>query len=200
MKLTLKNTLAVTSLAMAAFTIAGCNGGSNGGGGLGGGGNGGATFTQQDRLARPLVNEVLATFANNRHRVNNLNSPPQDPGDLAQDIEAFLSHPQHPRSPQIRNVIRAVLVPDMMIADLSQGVTTASYLGSETGGATGSRFGGRALQDDVVDISLGIIFGDTIPKLGLAPDDGLEIPTLTSDNVGPSNNRIAAFPYLAPPR
>jgi hypothetical protein len=133
--------------------------------------------------------------------VNNLNSPPQDPRNLAQDIEAFLSHPQHPRSPQIRAEILKILVPDMMIADLSQNVTTASYLGSETGGAGGSsRFGGRALQDDTVDISLGIIFGDTIPKLGLAPDDRLEIPTLTSDNVGPSNNRIGVFPYLAPPR
>jgi hypothetical protein len=119
---------------------------------------------------------------------------------LAQDIEAFLTHPQHPRSPQIRNVIRSILVPDMMIADLSQNLTTASYLGSETNGFTGSRFGGRALQDDTVDITLGIVFGDTIPKLGLAPDDRLEIPTLTSDNVGPSNNRIGTFPYLAPPR
>jgi hypothetical protein len=87
-----------------------------------------------------------------------------------------------------------------MIADLSQNTATASYLGVETNGATGSRFGGRALQDDVVDITLGVIFGNTISSLGLAPNDNMAIPTLTSDNVGPSNNRQGAFPYLAPPR
>jgi len=185
-----------------ALLVAGCSGGNNNGGGL-------ASFRQQERLARPIVNEALATFANNRHRINNLNTPAQDgneagdpaSGALAQDIETFLTHPQHTRSPQIRAVIRSVLVPDMMIADLSRNDPTAAYLGFETGGATGSRFGGRKLEDDVVDISLGVVFGNTVPALGLAPDDGLEIPTLTSDNVPPSNNKLApfVFPYLRGP-
>ena len=56
-----------------------------------------------------------------------------------------------------------------MRADLSQNTTKAAYLGVETAGATGSAFGGRALTDDVVDIDLGVIFGSTIPSLGLAP-------------------------------
>lgn len=171
--------------------FAGCNGNSN---------NNNARFTQQDRLARPVVNEVLATFANNRHRVNNLATPQQDPTQLKNDIDAFLTHPQHPRSAAIRNVITSVLVPDVMVADLSQNLTTASYLGSETNGATGSRFGGRALTDDVVDISLGIVFGNTVPTLGLAPDDGLEIPGLTSDNTGISFTPSNTFPYLVAPR
>ena len=184
----------MTAGTLGLLLVAGCSGGGSGGGGAV------ARFRQQERLGRPIVNEALATFADNRHRVNNLNAPPQDAMDLSQDIEAFLTHPQHTRSPQTRAVIRAVLVPDMLVADLAQDVTTASYLGAETNGATGSRFGGRALQDDVVDISLGIVFGTTVSALGLAPADGLEIPTLTSDNVPPSANRQAAFPYLAPPR
>ena len=61
-----------------------------------------------------------------------------------------------------------------MKADLSQDVTTASYLGYETGGATGSKWGGRALDDDVVDISLGALFGNTLSALGLIPDDHKE--------------------------
>jgi hypothetical protein len=95
--------------------------------------------------------------------------------------------------------MKAVLVPDVLRADLSQ--STAAYLGAETNGATGGKFGGRALRDDVIDISLGAIFGNTIPALGLTPDDGNEIPTLTSDNVGPGGKHfLPSFPYLGNPR
>lgn len=178
-----------------AIGVAGCNGGGNGGGG----GGGAQTFVQQDRLARPVVNEVLATFANNRHRVNNTNNPTNDPAQLKQDIESFLTFPAG-RSRAIKDVIESVLVPDVMIADLSK-PGPAAYLGVETGGATGGLFGGRKLTDDVVDTSLGIIFGNTVPALGLAPDDGKAIPALTSDNVGAGGKRFrATFPYLGNPR
>src|SRR5471030_1731432 len=133
----------------------------------------GTNFNQIDRLARPAVNEVFATVANNRHQVNDQDSPPNDQNELKNDIDSFLVSPAN-RSDAIRGVIEAVLVPDVLKADLSQNAN-ASYLGFETGGATGGKFGGRGLSDDVVDISLGIIFGNTIPALGLAPDDGNEI-------------------------
>lgn len=191
------------ALGFVALAVAGCSGGSNNNNGGGGGGGGGlnlnTTFTQRERLARPVVNEVLATVANNRHQVNNLNNPTDDPGQLKNDIESFLTVPAG-RSRAIKDVIEAVLVPDVMIADISKS-DRASYLGVETGGATGSNFGGRKLQDDVVDTSLGIIFGNTVPALGLAPDDGKEIPTLTKDNVGYSGKHyIGTFPYLGVPR
>jgi len=91
------------------------------------------------------------------------------------------------------------LVPDVLKADLSkQG--NATYLGVETGGATGGLFGGRALTDDVVDLSLGVVFGTTISDLGLAPADGNDIPTLTSDNVTSSGKHFkTVFPYLGNP-
>ena len=82
----------------------------------------------------------------------------------------------------------------------------ASYLGTEVtqalSGGTRSSFGGRALTDDVVDISLGIIFGNTIPALGLAPDDGAELPTFTTDNVGYDQTvkrTLDYFPYVGTP-
>jgi hypothetical protein len=155
-------------------------------------------YRQQDRLARPVVNEVFATVANNRHQVNNMISPKDDKFELKNDIESFLVFPAN-RSVAIRNVIKAVLVPDMLMADFSG--SGAAYLGFETGGATGGTFGGRKLTDDVVDISLGVVFGTTISDLGLAPADGHEIPSLTSDNVGAEGKHfLAQFPYLGNPR
>ena len=159
----------------------------------------GGSYQQMDRLARPVVNEVFATVANNRHQVNDQDSPPDDQANLKTDIESFLTFPAN-RSPAIRGVIEAVLVPDMLKADLSQ-TDNAAYLGVETGGATGGKFGGRKLTDDVVDTSLGVVFGNTIPSLGLAPDDGNEIPTLTTDNVDASGKHfLPTFPYLGNPR
>ncbi|BCM89321.1 hypothetical protein IAD21_01167 [Abditibacteriota bacterium] len=157
------------------------------------------TFAQTDRLARPVVNEVLATFANNRHLVNDTDNPTDDSSQLANDIQSFMTFPAG-RSQATTNVVKAVLVPDVMVADLSQS-GPAAYLGSETGGATGGKYGGRKLTDDVVDTSLGVIFGNTVSSLGLAPDDGKEIPTLTSDNVGPgAKNYSSTFPYLGAPK
>src|SRR5580693_1242597 len=78
-----------------------------------------ATYTQIDRLARPAVNEVFATVANNRHQINDEDSPPNDKNQLKNDIDGFLTSPAN-RSPAIRAVIESVLVPDMLTADLSQ--------------------------------------------------------------------------------
>ena len=181
------------ALSVVAVGLAGCGGGNNNNnGGVG------QTFTQQERLARPVVNEVLATVAERRHRVNNTDNPTDDASQLQNDIKGFMKFPAG-RSDEITNVVAAVLVPDVMVADLSQ-PGPAAYLGVETKGATGSTFGGRKLQDDVVDTSLGVIFGSTIPTLKLAPDDGKEIPTLTTDNVDASGHNYSnTFPYLEAP-
>jgi hypothetical protein len=158
----------------------------------------GSSWVQKDRLARPAVNEVFATVADNRHQINDTDNPTDDQNQLANDINMFMTQTAG-RSQAITNVVKSVLVPDVMKADLSQ--STPAYLGVETGGATGGKFGGRALTDDVVDISLGVIFGKTIPALGLAPDDTKEIPSLTSDNVTDAGKHfLSTFPYLGNPR
>lgn len=193
----MKNALLLSAACgLFAVALAGCGGG-NGNNGIGATRN----YVQTDRLARPVVNEVLATFANNRHLINDTDNPTDDKNQLANDIQGFMTSPAG-RSQATTDVVKSVLVPDVMVADLSQN-GTAAYLGSETGGATsktGSKFGGRALNDDVVDTSLGIIFGSTVSDLKLAPDDKKEIPTLTSDNVGAHSDYTATFPYLGAPK
>ena len=169
---------------------AGCGG--NGGGG------GNQQFTQIDRLGRPAVNELFATVANNRHMINNMIAPKDDSTQIANDIQFFMTHVAG-RSQATTDVVKSVLIPDVLVADMSQ--TTPAYLGVETNGATGGKFGGRALTDDIIDISLGAVFGNTVSALGLAPDDGKEIPGLTTDNVGPGGKHFTnTFPYLGPPQ
>jgi len=156
-------------------------------------------YAQIDRLGRPAVNEVFATVAGGRHQANDEISPSQDATSLSGDIQQFMTGTAG-RSQAITSVVKSVLVPDVLVADLTQ-TGPAAYLGVETGGATGGKFGGRKLTDDIVDTSLGIIFGNTVPALGLAPDDGKEIPTLTSDHVGPdAKHYTTTFPYIGSPQ
>ena len=198
MNFTVKNFACSAAALTGVILFAGCSGSSN---------NNNTTtptalvtYTQADRLARPAVNEVFATVANDRHAVNDTDSPSNDKNELAKDIQSFMVGTAG-RSQAITDVVKAVLVPDVMMADLSQTSTTAAYLGVETGGATGNKFGGRGLTDDVVDTSLGIIFGGTIPALKLAADYGKEIAALTTDNVGPGGKHFTStFPYLGAPQ
>lgn len=159
----------------------------------------GNVWRQVDRLARPAINELFATVANDQHKQNDEISPTQDKVFLKPEIDNFMVNVAG-RSQAISNVVTAVTIPDVLKANLSSN-DAASYLGYETGGATGGKFGGRALSNDVIDISLGIVFGNTIPALGLAPDDGAEISTLTSDHVGAGGKHfLSTFPYLGNPR
>ncbi len=183
-----KNLTLLVSPTVLAIFIASC----------GGSGGGKTEFTQVDRLARPAVNELFATVANKRHMTNNMIAPTDDSTQIGNDIQFFMTNVAG-RSQATTDVVKAVLVPDVMVADMSQ--TTPAYLGVETGGATGGKFGGRALSDDVIDISLGAVFGNTVSALGLAPDDGKEIATLTSDNTSATGKHFQAmFPYLGDPR
>lgn len=204
-----RNLIGLAAIA-ASIVLAGCGGSNNNPGVTSNGLIGvwattsirtsGNTFQQEDRLANPVVNEVFATFANGRHAANNMIGPSQDASSLANDIQSFMTGTAG-RSQAITDVVKAVFNKDMMVADLSVNSSTAAYLGNQTGGATGSTFGGRALGDDVVDISLGVVFGTTISDLGLAPADGNQIPTLTSDNVDASGKQFTStFPYLGSPR
>ncbi len=205
MKNLLKLSLAAGVLAVG---VAGCggggsgpldNGGNNGGGGGGGGGNNPTTYTQQERLARPVVNEVFATVAENRHLINDTDNPTDDYARLRTDILGFMKFPAG-RSDAIAKAVADTLAPDVMIADLSK-PGPAAYLGVETGGATGSTFGGRKLQDDVVDVSLDVIFGTTVSDLGLAPSDGAPTAVFADgDNVGFGAKHFTnSFPYLGSP-
>lgn len=188
---------------------------------------GSGPFMQLDRLNRPAINEVFATFA--QHQQNNIDTPDQDAANLGPQI-VFFTETVGGRSSAIAGVLRAVLTPDVQIADMSGTSrscigaapgTCNNYLGIETGGATQvpkglKPFGGRAPTDDVVDISLGAIFGNVVPALGLAPDDNNESdgradssfpsghrPDLVSDHVSwqtAPKHFTATFPYFGAPQ
>lgn len=187
---------------------------------------GAGPYKQLDRLNSPAVNEVFATFA--EHQANNVDTPNDDKAKLGPEIVAFMTSVAG-RSDAIANVEAAVLTPDVQIVDVSGTSqscigsapgTCNNYLGIETKGVTQAPaglkpFGGRALTDDIVDLSLGTIFGKTIPALGLAPDDMNESdgradasypaghrPNLTSDHVSyetAPKHFTTTFPYLGAP-
>ena len=159
--------------------------------------NGKVLYQQIEQLSRPAVKELFETF--NDHSLTNLQSPYFD-GYLHKSIAYFMKNVAG-RSAAISDTVTSVLWPNEIIADVAQS-GPAAYLGTETGGATGSKFGGRGLTDDVINTSLGVVFGNTIPALGLAPDDGKENNCLTNEHVrfgqgGRQSQTI--YPYLTSP-
>lgn len=155
------------------------------------------SYIQQDREGRPFLKTILSTVTNNRHQVYDMDNPTDDAGQSKSDFLGFFNFPAG-RSAAISNAAASVFIPDVLVADLSQS-GKAAYLGVETGGFTGGKFGGRALTDDVVDIDLLTIFGPVIPALGLAPDDGKEKAQFGTDNVGPHSDSLNVFPYVGVP-
>ncbi len=151
------------------------------------------SYQQIELLSRPAVKEAFEAFES--HDKTNRSEPYHDTT-LRTQIKSFALNF---RNEQTAATLQAVLYPNEMLVDLSQNVTTASYLGYETGGATGSKFGGRALSDDIIDISLGALFGNTLSALGLIPDDHKEVPCLTTDNVAYDKMNAATFPYIQAP-
>lgn len=150
------------------------------------------SYIQIELLARPAVKEAFEAFES--HDKTNRREPYEDPTLRAQ-IGSFS---QNFRSATIAGALQATLYPNEMKIDLSQNTPTAAYLGVESGGATGSKFGGRALSDDIIDLSLGAIFGNTLVYLGV-PDDKKELPCLTTDNVGYVGKSTTTFPYIQGP-
>ncbi len=156
--------------------------------------NGTTTFTQIERTARPAIKETFEVFAD--HDKSNRSTPWNDTL-MGDSIVAFTTSPKAAgRSPQIAAVLRKVLVPDELAVNLSKS-GPAAYLGVETGAGT---FGGRGPSTVVIDPSLQAVFGNAIPKLGLAPEDHHETACLTSNHVPPDNRGVtSAFPYFGAP-
>lgn len=152
-------------------------------------------YQQIELLARPAVKEAFENFTD--HDTTNRSEPYND-STLQGEIGTFTTTAAG-RSQATASALQSILYPNEMVLDLSQNVSTASYLGVETGGATGSKFGGRSLRDDTIAISLGALFGNTLSALGVVPDDGKESPCLTNDNVAPTNATTTTFPYAQGP-
>jgi hypothetical protein len=184
--------------ALSGLALAGC-GGSSGGGGGSVPPAGSNQYVQIERLARPAVKELTERFVD--HQITNAAEPYSDPtlqNSIVSFVNAFRSNGSN-GTPNYGTTVASILYPDEYAVDLSQS-GKASYLGVETGGATGGKFGGRALTDDVIDISLGAVFGPTLSALSLLPDDGKENNCLTKQNVTQHASQYqAGYPYLASP-
>lgn len=163
-----------------------------------------AGYQQVERLARPAIKEATENYAD--HATTNTVSPESATTDakLASSIHDFATFVG--RDEAHASTLVKILIPDEIAADLSDTTDTkAAYLGIETGGFTGSNFGGRSLQDDVIDTDLYAVFGTALSDLKLVPDDGKALPCLVTDNVsaaqGQASDNItpAAFPYVGAP-
>lgn len=142
------------------------------------------SFAQIERLAVPALNELFMDFQ--AHYISNLQTPTNDAGNQSNFIQSFIQAVGRPKV--LADTIVSVVTPDVIQADLSQ--PTGSYFGTQLA----KDFGGRRPKDDVIDVTLSIVFGDVV-----TPDG--DIPALTTDNVGPKDiNFLNSFPYLGDPR
>jgi hypothetical protein len=147
------------------------------------------TFNQVQRLGNPLVSEV---FLDKRdHPWHASVGPEQDVTAFTAKVKGFAA--AFGRSEAVQSTLATVLLPDMLIVQTDRDPATAGWLTW----ALADGYGGRRLQDDVVDAGLSAIFGKIIDASG-APCDNFQLP-LCTDNVGP-HSYDATFPYLKPPR
>lgn len=141
-------------------------------------------YSQRDRLANPLVSEVMVVKA--RHDKYNFGIPRTDVAMWTNDLTGFVTGVAG-RSPAYASTIAGALLPDMLLTYPKRDGKPVFWLSWVFGG-----YGGRSLTDDVVDIGLGAIFGTLLGN----PDN--VTPGLTTDNVTANDVPFrSSFPYLA---
>ncbi|MEO6057249.1 MAG: DUF4331 family protein [Gemmatimonadales bacterium] len=144
-------------------------------------------YNQIQRLGNPLVSEVL--LSKRSHPTHGSIGPDQDATLVAPEVVDFLTTVAG-RDPAYINAIAPALIPDVLVVDTSVDPSTSSWLSTTLSGG----WGGRKLQDDVVDLALTAVFGSALGDASHAT------PELTTDNVGDdSPNITSTFPYLASP-
>ena len=144
------------------------------------------TYNQVERLGNPLVSEVF--FMKRDHGLHNSTAPATDVANgFGDKIKAFTN--AFNRGPTIANTLAAVLVPDMLMVFPNRAGNTAGWLTWALQPNVG--YGGRKLNDDVVDAGLTAIFGR------LLDPSATVVTGLTSDNVSTSGRAyLSTFPYL----
>jgi Domain of unknown function (DUF4331) len=142
------------------------------------------TYSQVERLGNPLVSEVF--FMKRDHGLHNSTAPATDvANDFGGKIKAFTN--AFNRGPAIANTLAAVLVPDMLMVYPNRAANSSGWLSW----ALANGYGGRNLQDDVVDAGLTAIFGRLLDPTATA------LAGLTSDNISTSTRTyLTTFPYL----
>jgi hypothetical protein len=164
---------------------------------------GATTYRQIELLSRPAIKEVFEPFQD--HQITNAVEPYNDPTlkSAIQTTEDALRPPKG--AIDYGAALASVLYPDEYLVNLAgssmpPAVDGQFFLSAEV--APGS-FGGRAPNDDVVDLELGALFGKTLSALGIIADDGEENNCLSSQNTpseDPAKKTTSTFPYLAAAR
>lgn len=140
-------------------------------------------YTQIERLGNPLVSEVF--LAKRDHGFFNTGMPSSDVANFKTKLESFVATVAG-RNTTVQTTLSSVLLPDMLIIQTDKATSTAGWLTW----ALANGYGGRKLNDDVVDAGLAAIFGTLL-------DPNNTSPGLASDNVGASVRTFSsAFPYL----
>jgi len=166
------------------------------------------TYVQIERLSRPAIKEVFEPFQD--HQVSNAAQPYND-ATIQADIvgtEDAVRPPSTSAGTDYGMTLAGLLYPDEYVVNLNGISPTAAnadpefFLSYEADGPT--YFGGRAPNDDVIDLELPVLFGNTLYKLGVVKnDDGEENNCLTSQNIAggedASKKTTAVFPYLPTP-
>lgn len=152
------------------------------------------TYNQVQRLGNPLVSEVL--LMKRDHPLHGSIGPDADVANLAPKVKAFVAA-FRPSATALQDAIAGTLLPDMLIVNSNQPVTTAGYL-SYVLSPTKTGYGGRKLADDVVDISLSAVFSDLLDPTQAACKP-FALP-LCTDNVPSHGGFTTTFPYLGTPK
>jgi hypothetical protein len=174
---------AVAAILATGLTAAACSDDDNGNAGP----SAPRMYNQVQRLGNPLVSEVL--LSKRSHPTHGSIGPDQDGTLVAPEVVDFLTTVAG-RDPAYINAIAPALIPDVLVVDTSKDPSTASWLST----TLSAGWGGRRLQDDVVDLALTAVFGSALGDAAHAT------PELTTDNVGFDSPAVTStFPYLAPP-
>ena len=141
------------------------------------------SFDQVQRLGNPLVSEVF--LAKRSHDLHGSIGPSQDVGLIKAELISFVATVAG-RNATVQNTLAAVLLPDMLIVQTDKAQSTAGWLSW----ALANGWGGRKLNDDVVDAGLSAIFGSLLDPSNVSPG-------LTTDNVASDSQFLTTFPYVA---
>ncbi|MBS1597841.1 MAG: DUF4331 family protein [Bacteroidetes bacterium] len=141
-------------------------------------------YQQDDQMARPAINTVFISAAN-KDQFNTT-----APKDMSATFGAEMKTKLLALNPGYTTNLLG-LTPDQFIGVLSTDVLNASTTGTTSFYDGTHVLTGRALNDDVIDVELTLIFGGP---------DGSANPGLTSDHVNANDAAfLTTFPYLANP-
>jgi hypothetical protein len=154
-------------------------------------------YNQVQRLGNPLISEVL--LAKRSHPTHGSIGPQDDAAVVGSEILSFITGPGSVagRSADYASTLGSVLLPDMLVVQTDKDPSTAGWLNWVGLPPLADGWGGRRLQDDVVDLALLAVFGD---PFGADPQGAQGKEALTTDNVAfDSPGVTGTFPYLGAP-